>query len=117
MDIRELAIRSWVGRVCTADKGGSLERAWLVGDYWGAMAVARAYNRAQRASGHGHAGGEHNQIGNTDRAPLGNFLELAGNILEAVVLRAIKFLSEDERAVTAAGLALVKRPRATIVKH
>lgn len=81
------------------------------------MAIARAYNRAQRASGHGHAGSEHNQIGNTDRVPLGNVLELAGDILEAVVLNAIKFLSEDERAVTAAGLALVKRPRAAIVKH
>lgn len=81
------------------------------------MAIARAYNRAQRAGGHGHAGGEHNHIGNTDCVLRGNVLELAGDILETVVLRAIELLSEDERAVTATGLALIKRPRAAIVKH
>lgn len=117
MDIRELALRSWVGGVCTADKGGGLERSWLVGVSGGGMAIAQAYNRAQRASGHGHAGGEYNQIGNADRVVLGNGLELASDILEAVILSAIELLSEDERAVTATSIALIERPRAAIMKH
>ena len=81
------------------------------------MAIFRAYNRTQRASGHGHTRGEYNQIGNADRVLLRNVLKLAGDLLEAVVHRAIELLSEDERAVTATGIALVKRPRAAIVKH
>lgn len=81
------------------------------------MAICRAYNRAQRAGGHGHTRGEHDYIGHADRVLLCNVLKLAGDSLEAVVLRAVELLSEDERAVTATGFALIKRPRAAIVKH